>query len=428
MRNGLVCGVVLVALSSQAKELPVVIDCYLPESNVSCRLVQAQLTSGAVRAVQDEQTSERRLELRTRRVQAPNQAFNVYVIKVFTREHGAEPAVLLAEKIPDGITYDIAVQRVTNKALLALAACGELELVTETGGQVKVSSQIASLETPGAAEGASAADPGENSPWALNASLFASYSTNPGASTSAFGYASLSLVRSSDDWLFSLHPVFTDQYDKVDYDGVTDELNNYEVTFTTLLARSFKTHWSAAVIPVVRHSPNVKNFDLQASGLVGAEYNLVPIKTGTNNGNVIVAYMVGPEFAKYHQVTLGNELRSFTGVHSMLATVEWHFLSADPSLSVVARQDLGRPMFVSVSVNASVELRLGSRVSVGPYVGYLYQTAARNQPLASADGTLEALQGARTFSSQTISFGLSFSVNLGNANRLNQDNRWKNVR
>ncbi len=427
MRIGLVCGVVLVASSSQAKDLPVVIDCYLPESNVSCRAVQAQVTSGAVRAVQDEQTSERRLELRTRRVQSPNQGFNVYVIKVFTREHGAEPAVLLAEKIPDGITYDIAVQRVTNKALLALAAVGELEVVTETGGQVKVSSQIASPEAPAAAESGTA-EPADESPWALNASLFASYSTNPGASTSAFGYASLSLVRSSDDWLFSLHPVFTDQYDKVDYDGVTDELNNYEVTFTTVLARSFQKHWSAALIPVARHSPNVKNFELQASGLVGAEYNLVPIKTGTNNGNVIVAYLVGPEFAKYHQVTLGNELRSFTGVHSLLATVEWHFLTADPSISVVAKQDLGRPMFVSVSINAAVELRLGSRVSVGPYVGYIYQTAARNQPLASADGTLEALQGARTFSSQTISFGLSFSVNLGNANRLNQDNRWKTVR
>jgi hypothetical protein len=427
MRNALACGVVLVASISQARELPVVIDCYLPESNVSCRRVQAQLTSGAVRAVQDEQASERRLELRTLRVQTPNQGFNVYVIKVFTREHGAEPAVMLAEKIPDGITYDIAAQRVTNKALLALAAVGELEVVTETGGEVKVSSQIASPEAAGAAE-VGATEAPDNSPWALNASLFASYSTNPGASTSAFGYASLSLVRSSDDWLFSLHPVFTDQYDKVDYDGVTDELNNYEVTLTTLLARSFKSHWSVALIPAAKHSPNVKNFDLQASGLVGAEYNLVPIKTGTNNGNVIVAYMVGPEFAKYHQVTLGNELRSFTGVHSLLATVEWHFLNVDPSLSVVAKQDLGRPMFVSVSVNAAVELRLGSRVSVGPYVGYVYQTAARNQPLASADGTLEALQGARTFSSQTISFGLSFSVNLGNANRLNQDNRWKNVR
>lgn len=344
-------------------------------------------------------------------------------MRVFERDRPKEPVMQIVERLPEALSADIQVQRVTNKALLALASCGQIGSATEDApGVLVVSSR---LVVPMDSSGRSA---DAESPWSLNVSASGSANLDRGAETLALGNVSLGLLRSTGAWLLAAHSSGFFSYQKITFNGVSEELTDYDVTLSAIAARTLREHWSIGITPLVRHSPNVKNFRLNANLLAGVEFNLVPFKLGTNNGNIIAEYSLGPEFSLYRTANLSGESRALYAVHSLSVSAEWHFALMDPAVTLGAVQDLTRPAVSMVSLIGDFLFRIGSRVAIGPHIGFRYQTAARNQPMEARGGTLQAAQDAQAFSSQAFAVGLTVSVNFGNANLANLDNRWKLTR
>ena len=407
-----------------SRDLKVELDCYLPGGLADCTVVQGRLTGGpGLRPSKPGERADVRLEVREERGSSGNGSFTQYHLRFYDDPKVPRASIIISETVPDGVPSDIASQRVSNRALLGLAAYGRIkQALFVPDGSLVITAELGSSQEESKPED-------KEKDWGASLSISGRGTQIPNSLTSVNASISADFLRSTPQWLFHIGPGASYSYQRVQVgEDYADEVEDYQVGLTSIIARAIKGRWSVALIPQVSTSPLVNNYDINTSILAGVEFNLVPFNTGNSNGNFSVRYAVGPGYANYRTETITGETQAVFVAHAAMVTGNWHFKSVDPSVSARVMQDLTRPEFISFSVYAGASIRLGERVALTPYISYSQQTAARNQPASQSGGTLAALQSANSFASSSLSGGLTLTVSLGNPNKANQDNRWRELR
>jgi hypothetical protein len=412
------CALALLAAAPSRAALDVAWDCYLPSGQVGCSTLEtAVFGNGAyVRALQG--AADASINVRA----APVAGGIAYTF-VVTEANSSGGAFTFVDRVPTGFSHDAVLVRLVGDVQKVTAHLFALdEPATFKEGRLTLK-----LRDPDEGPRKARSDD-ESTRWYVAPSLnfngerFGIFFVNASANVDV-NWSHPDWRVKGDAWTSYRLVIADPDPDDPDEDPADLRYENFDVGIDAYVIRSWGGFSLAANGYAIRDPRS--NYALRSGTNVGVEWVLVPFLK-TDEGNVGVQYIVGPERQDYVYESVERTMTLTYLRHRARLFGAWHFQHVDLEGSTTFQAHVFNVRFSSVSAYGSVTWRLLDDLSIGMNGEVSYRNALLNEPRDTSQlHPLEAFYGGGAYGDVTYWSWVGVTYTFGNSLLARQDQRWK---
>jgi hypothetical protein len=427
-------GLVVTMIPALASaELKVRWDCYLPDTNVDCAVLEGSLISKIpfLTVV----ASAKQADVVVTVSSVPAESSTRYELHLVGKRRGGDiTEVRTADKIPSSIDSTTATVRILTKLERGLANFMDQKVAAEVkNGRLDI--QLVDpvrLPFTGRPEQTGIS-------WFLAPSIGSNFSDVQGIGINASGNASLSYNYSEPGWRLqqSMGANYSRQSQPVPGTDETASISFAGGNASNALAMSLSADgkWNLGLLIAAEKNPQA-NYTMRANGSAGVEFDLIPRQT-VNQKNFGFRCAAGPEFQRYDATNIQGKAQQLLVRQFCDVFLSWHFTPIDVWTSIGETSILENIAFRAISASASATWRLTDEFTFSPWVSVQQINQAINEARPSdvvysdPRQEIEASMLAAVQQGYTAPFGMQAGVTIrylfGNGSLASEDQRWKNV-
>jgi len=428
-----VAGFILSLSPSARAALRIKWDCYLPNTNLDCAVLQSSLTSKIPFVTVVSRESDADVFVEVKSIPAED-ATRVRLNFRGRPNDGYVTSVQANDKIPMTIDATTALVRVMTKLERGLALFMDQKKAAgaENGKLDLVLSDPTDLPFRGRPEQTA-------KKWYIAPALGSYFSDVVGVGINASGTASVSFNESHSKW--RLQQVIGASYLQ-ESQPVPSTPDTATVSFLSGWANNVLSHditsdhrFGVAVLLGAEKNPQA-NYRMRANASIGLEFDLVPRQTA-NMRNFGVRCAVGPEYQHYDATNIEGLDQQIVPRELCDVYFSWHFKPIDLSASVSENVVLKSADYTSFSASLGATWRVTDNFLISPWVAIqdivkaIDEAQPTNAVYTDPKSEIEASMRAAVQQGYTAPFGVQSGLTIkyvfGNGSLASEDQRWKNV-
>jgi hypothetical protein len=416
-----------------AAELRIGWDCYLPNANVDCAVLQSSLTSKIpfLKVVPERREADVTVTLTSVPAEDGTRFELDFVGK---RVDGHATEVHTTDRIPSTIDSTTAMVRLMTKLERGLDDFMDQKIAAEVkdGALTLVLLDPVRLPFTGRPQQ-------DGIKWYVAPGLGASFSDVEGVGVNASGSASVSFNYSARTWRVqqSMSINYFQQSQPVPGTPETASIRFVGGNAMNVLAQSLGEggRWSAGLLLSTEKNPQA-NYEFRANGSVGVEFDMIPRQT-VNQKNFGFRCAVGPELHHYDATNIEGLDQQVVGRQFCDVFLSWHFVPIDVGASLGETSIVEDFEYRAFSAGLSATWRLTDNLLISPWINLQQINKAINeaQPTngvySDPKQEIEASMLAAIQQGYTAPFGVQAGLSIrflfGNGSLASEDQRWKGV-
>lgn len=408
-------------------------DCYLPNANVDCVVLESSLTSKIPFLVVVPDATSADVVATVSSV--PSENGTMYQIDLVGPPlEGDNARVHAHDKIPSSIDGGTATVRLLTKLERGLANFMDQKMAAEvTDGKLI----IEAIDPVGLPFTGRPQQTGVK--WYFAPSIGVYASDVKGVGVNASGSAAIAFNYSETFWRAqqSISANYNRQSQPVPGTLETASISFEGGNVTNVLSRALTkdNHWNAGLLLSAEKNPQA-NYAMRANASAGVEFDLIPRQT-VNQKNLGARCAIGPEFQRYDTTNIEGLDRQFVGRQFCDVFLSWHFVPIDVWASLGETTVLKSFDFRAFSANLSATWRITDDLTFSPWVSVQQinkaTDEARTSNVVETDprAEIEASMLAAVRQGYTAPFGIQSGLSIrylfGNGSLSSEDQRWKSV-
>lgn len=391
--------------------LQVYIDCYLPDTSISCEQLKAAYFNSIslVRPSENQKAADVSIQVRATLIAEGIQ----YSIAFEGR--GDLPKFTILDRVSENVSDQGQFIRLIaniDKGTAPYLALNEPS--TSNNGFVKMVFSDGTEQTK-------PKDDNRQTKWYISPRLSGSFSRGEMSSVSASG--SVYMNWSDPSWRFQVSTSANYQDLSIPIGGgqiLKAEVFSYGEK--TIISYNIAKKWSVAALLSAWHEPG-SNMTYTIDTMAGLEWNLVPMMKA-NDKTIAIRYAIGPEFNGYILPNIKNKQDEIFLWHSLKAYLVWHFKNTDLKFSLGTGSPVTDTHFFKINSSAGLTFRITKGLSISPSINASYTPALIYEPLNPDYSNPIQTMFTGGYSEFSISGNFSITYTFGNSLLKNQDQRW----
>ncbi len=408
-------------------------DCFLPNAEVDCGVLESSLTSKIpfLKVVPRRADADVVVTLAS----APAEDSTRYRCDfVGKRIDGYATEVHATDRIPYSIDPSTAMVRLMTKLERGLDDFMDQKVAAEVEGGALTIQLLDPVRLPFTGR------PGQSGvKWYVTPGIGTDFSDVDGVGINGSGNASVFFNYSERSWRVQqwMGANYSEQSQPVPGTNETASITFAGGNANNVLSWSLTKddRWNAGLLMAAEKNPQA-NYRMRANTSAGLEFDLVPRQT-VNQKNFGFRCAVGAEFQRYDATNVEGLTEQIVGRQFCDTFVTWHFAPVDVLASVGETSVLKDIDFRSFSSSVSASWRLTDNLTISPWINLQQINRAINEAkptdvvYSDPRQEIEASMLAAVESGYTAPFGVQSGMSVrylfGNGSLSSEDQRWKNV-